>query len=82
MPTNEKGFTGKVAFVTGAAKRHRPRGGAGVRPRGGQRGGRRRVRAGQPGDGPPDRGARRAGARRPVRRDAGRGREGGPGQDR
>src|SRR5687767_5236000 len=58
-------------------ERHWPCDGVGVRARGGQRGGRRRVRAGQPGNSPPDRGARRAGARRPVRRNAGRGREGG-----
>src|SRR5437870_3853645 len=52
-------------------ERHRPRGGAGVRSRGCQRGGRRRVGTGQPGNGPHDRGTRRAGARRQVRRDAG-----------
>ena len=56
MTTNQNGsFTGKVAFVTGAAERHRPRDGAGVRARGCQRGGRRRFGTGQSGNGAHDR---------------------------
>ena len=71
---------GKGRVRDRGGERHRPRRGAGVRARGRRRGGGRRVGAGQPGNGPPDRGGRRAGARGPVRRDAGRGREGRAGQ--
>jgi hypothetical protein len=36
MPNENRSFAGKVAFVTGAANRHRPRRGAGFRARGRQ----------------------------------------------
>jgi NAD(P)-dependent dehydrogenase (short-subunit alcohol dehydrogenase family) len=82
MTTNRNGsFAGKVAFVTGAASGIGraaalafARDGASV------------VTADvsqhdNPRDGSPDRGTWRTVSRRPVRRDAGRGGEGGPSQD-
>ena len=81
MPKDNGSFAGKVAFVTGAAQRHRPRRGAGFRARGRQRRGCRCFGTGQPGNGTHDRRGRRAGARGQMRRVAGRGCEGRAGED-
>ena len=75
MPNDKGSFAGKVAFVTGAANGI----GRAAALAFAREGARRCFGAGQPGNGPHDRGGRRAGASGQVRRIAGRGREGRPG---
>ena len=83
MTTNRNGsFAGKVAFVTGAASGIGREAALAFACEGASVVAADVSEHGNPRDGPPDRRTRRAGSRRPVRRDAGRGGEGGRGQER